>query len=75
MESTSNYSIPTEFQDNGPFLESTDKEIKFIESKDFNLYPDDICGGDTKTIYVFQGIKEGQYKINFSSFEINVTII
>ena len=75
MESTSNYSIPTEFQDNGPFLKSTDKEIKFIESKDFNLYPDDICGGDTKTIYVFQGIKEGQYKINFSSFEINVTII
>lgn len=72
---SNNYSIPTEFQDNGPFLKSTDKEIKLIESRSFYPHESGFCGGDTKTIYVFQGIKKGQYKINFSSLEINVTII
>ena len=72
---SNNYSIPTEFQDDGPFLKSTDKEIKLIESRSFYPHESGFCGGDTKTIYVFQGIKKGQYKINFSSLEINVTII
>ena len=72
---SNNYTIPPEFWSEGPKLKSTEKEIKLIEKESFYPYPSGYCGGDTVTIYVFQAMKKGEYKINFSSSTINVTVI
>ena len=72
---SNNYTIPPEFWSEGPNLKSTEKEIKLIEKQSFYPYPGGYCGGDTVTIYVFQAMKKGEYKINFSSSTIKVTVI
>ena len=69
-----NYSLPPEYHHPIDKVESKDKEIELVNTEEFYPYPYGWCGGYTHVIYVFKATKKGTYKINFTSYTINVIV-
>ena len=70
-----NNNVEPIFQQKKQTIESIDKEIEFVERRNFYSYSIENFEDTTHIIYVFKAIEKGKFKINFSSEIINVNVI
>ena len=75
VEFTANFTLPPGCQEAMGTVENKSKEIELLIDREFYPYPEGTCGGDTHCIYVFRATKKGEFKIEFSSYTLNVKCI